>query len=70
MNDNDQELDKGKEINFELSPEDLKAIAAGNSVQVPSSKFFGKTVFTIENAPIPKSVHDKVTIQLHVEKSK
>lgn len=62
--------DKSKEINFELSPNDLKAIAAGKAVQVPSSTFFGKTVFSIENAPIPKSIHDKVTIQLHVEKSK
>lgn len=61
---------KEKAIGFELSAADLKAIASGKSVQVPSSKFFGKTVFTIENAPIPKSIHDKVSIQLHVEKSK
>jgi hypothetical protein len=59
-----------KTINFELSPEDLKAIASGRSVQIPSSKFFGKTTFTIDNAPIPKSANDKVTIQLHVEKNK
>lgn len=63
-------VDCTKEINFELSPDDLKAIAAGKAVQVPSSTFFGKTIFTIENAPIPKSIHDKVTIQLHIEKSK
>jgi hypothetical protein len=67
---NDSNESRGKEISFELSPDDLKAIASGKSVQVPSSTFFGKTVFTIENAPIPKSVHDKVTIQLHIEKSK
>lgn len=59
-----------KIINFELSAEDLKAIAAGKSVEVPSSKFFGKTTFTIENAPIPKSIDDKVSIQLHIEKTK
>lgn len=59
-----------KAVSFELSAADLKAIASGKSVQVPSAKFFGKTTFTIENAPIPKSIHDKVTIQLHVEKSK
>jgi hypothetical protein len=59
-----------KNIQFELSADDLKAIAQGKSVQVPSSLFFGKTIFTIENAPIPKSVHDKVTIQLHISKSK
>lgn len=61
---------KDKAIGFELSAADLKAIASGKSVQVPSAKFFGKTTFTIENAPIPKSIHDKVTIQLHVDKSK
>ena len=61
---------KSKEINFELSPADLKAIAAGKAVQVPSSAFFGKTAFSIENAPIPKSIHGKVTIQLHIDKSK
>jgi hypothetical protein len=60
----------GKAINFQLSPEDLRAIASGKAVQVPSSTFFGSTLFTIENAPIPKSVHDKVTIQLHIDKSK
>lgn len=60
----------GKQVNFELSPEDLKSIAAGRAVQVPSATFFGKTIFTIENAPIPKSVHDKVTIQLHIDKAK
>lgn len=59
-----------KEISFELSADDLKAIASGKAVQVSSEKFFGKTAFTIENAPIPKSMHDKVTIQLHLEKTK
>lgn len=59
-----------KAISFELSADDLKAIANGKSVAIPSSAFFGKTLFTIENAPIPKSVHDKVTIQLHIDKSK
>lgn len=66
----DHATPKTKAISFELSADDLKAIAAGNSVQVPSSTFFGKTAFTIENAPIPKSLNDKVTIQLHVAKSK
>lgn len=62
--------EKGRQVNFELSPDDIKAIASGKSVEIPSSKFFGKTLFTIENAPIPKSVRDKVTIQLHIEKTK
>jgi hypothetical protein len=58
---------KGK-IDFELSPEELKAIASGKSVEIPSSVFFGRTAFTIENAPIPKSIHDKVTIKLEVKR--
>lgn len=62
--------DGSKLVSFELSPQDLKAIASGKSLEVPSAKFFGKTIFTIENAPIPKSVRDKVTIQLHIEKTK
>ncbi|MBS0505249.1 MAG: hypothetical protein JSS55_15930 [Proteobacteria bacterium] len=57
-----------RKIDFELSPDELRAIAAGKSVEVPSSVFFGKTTFTIENAPIPKSVHDKVTIRLDVKR--
>ena len=56
--------ENGKSIEFELSPKDLRAIAAGKSVQVPNSDFFGKTTFTIENAPIPKSIGDTVTVQL------
>jgi hypothetical protein len=58
-----------RKVDFELSPEELKAIASGKSVEIPSSVFFGKTAFTIENAPIPKSVHDKVTIKLDVKRS-
>lgn len=54
-------------ISFELSPEDLKAIASGKSVQIPNAKFFGKTTFTIENAPIPKSINGHVTIALQSE---
>jgi hypothetical protein len=61
---------KVKQVEFELSPADLKAIASGKSVKIASSKFFGKTAFTIENAPIPKSIHDHVTIQLNVKKGK
>ncbi|MBY9064948.1 hypothetical protein K7957_18590 [Sphingomonas yunnanensis] len=53
-----------RKVDFELSPEELRAIAAGKSVEIPSSVFFGKTAFTIENAPIPKSIHDKVTVKL------
>ncbi|KWD61900.1 hypothetical protein WL68_21050 [Burkholderia cepacia] len=62
--------DEGKKIEFELSPEDLKAIASGKSVQISSAKFFGKTTFTIENAPIPKSITDAVTIRLEVDEKK
>ena len=58
-----------KTIDFELSQDDLRAIASGKSVQVPNAKFFGKTTFTIENAPIPKSIDDTVTIQLTPKKN-
>ncbi len=56
----------GRAVNFQLSSEELRSIAAGKSVEIPSAVFFGKTAFTIENAPIPKSTHDKVTIKLDV----
>jgi hypothetical protein len=56
-----------RKVDFELTADELKAIAAGKSVEIPSSVFFGKTAFTIENAPIPKSVHDKVTVKLEVK---
>ena len=58
-----------RKVDFELSADELKAIAAGKSVEVPSSIFFGRTSFTIENAPIPKSVYDKVTIKLDVKRA-
>ena len=57
-----------RKVDFELSPEELRAIAAGKSVEIPSSVFFGKTAFTIENAPIPKSIHDKVTVKLEIKR--
>lgn len=60
---------QGKKIDFELSADDLKAIAAGQSVKIPSAKFFGKTAFTIENAPIPKSINDNVTVHIQLEKN-
>jgi len=63
-----EENPTAKKVDFELSAEELKAIASGQSVEVPSSVFFGKTSFTIENAPIPKSVHDKVTIKLEIKR--
>ncbi|PCE33153.1 hypothetical protein [Burkholderia ubonensis] len=62
--------DEGKKVEFELSPDDLKAIASGKSVQISSAKFFGKTTFTIENAPIPKSITDAVTIRLEIDGKK
>lgn len=60
--------EESRTISFELSPADLKAIASGKSVQIPNAKFFGKTTFTIENAPIPKSINGHVTIALQSEK--
>lgn len=41
---------------YDLSNKDLEAIAEGKSQEVPNVQFFGKTTFTIENAPIPKSI--------------
>lgn len=38
----------------------LEAISQGESKIVPSVQFFGKTAFTIENAPIPKSINDAI----------
>jgi hypothetical protein len=61
------------EVDFSLSRADLEEIAGGNSDTVPNVTFFGKTAFTIENAPIPKSIRDSVglektiTVQLKVK---
>jgi hypothetical protein len=41
---------------FQLSPEDLAAIAAAKSKVVPSVEVVDKTPFTIENAPVAKSI--------------
>ena len=44
-------------------PEDLAAIAESKSEIVPNVQFFGKTAFTIENAPIPKSIGDSIGLE-------
>jgi hypothetical protein len=48
---------------FQMSRGDLEAIAAAPSNAVPNVQFFGKTAFTIENAPIPKSVNDTIGVE-------
>lgn len=47
-----------EELGFELSAEDLKAIAEGKSrhIVIDETASTDKTAFTIENAPIAKSV--------------
>lgn len=52
-----------KTVSFEMSDADLEAISEGKSELVPNVQFFGKTAFTIENAPIPKSVKDTIGVE-------
>jgi hypothetical protein len=59
-------IDKGKtenKVEFGLSQDDMSAIAEGKSAVVPNVSFFGKTAFTIENAPIPKSIRDAIGVE-------
>jgi len=51
------------DVNFNLSRNDLEQIAGQDSDVVPNVTFFGKTAFTIENAPIPKSVRDAIGVE-------
>jgi hypothetical protein len=46
-----------------MSPGDLEAISEARSEVVPNVQFFGKTAFTIENAPIPKSIQDAIGVE-------
>ncbi|MFZ5479046.1 MAG: hypothetical protein ACOZNI_19905 [Myxococcota bacterium] len=50
-------------VSFEMTPEDLAAVSEGKSKAVPNVQFFGKTAFTIENAPIPKSIRDAIGVE-------
>jgi hypothetical protein len=50
-------------VDFNLSRGDLEDIAGNDSSAVPNVTFFGKTAFTIENAPIPKSVRDSIGVE-------
>lgn len=50
-------------VEFSLSKDDLEAISETNSEVVPNVQFFGKTAFTIENAPIPKSIRDTIGVE-------
>ncbi|WP_260598080.1 hypothetical protein [Sphingomonas endolithica] len=64
------------DVEFSLSRSDLEETAGGHSNTIPNVTFFGKTAFTIENAPIPKSIRDSVglektiTVQLKVKLDK
>lgn len=50
-------------VDFNMSRGDLEGIAKNDSSVVPNVTFFGKTAFTIENAPIPKSVRDSIGVE-------
>lgn len=52
-----------KSVGFELSRDDLAKIASVPSDVVPNVQFFGKTAFTIENAPIPKSIQESIGVE-------
>ena len=62
-----------KKVSFEMEPSDLAAISEAKSKIVPNVQFFGKTAFTIENAPVPKTINDAigvtktVTVQMKVK---
>lgn len=61
MAENDDKKEKKKaageeKIQFQLSEEDLEAIADAKSETVPNLPLAQKTPFTIENAPVAKSI--------------
>jgi hypothetical protein len=55
--------EEGQQVSFEMSREDLEAVSEAQSEVVPNVQFFGKTAFTIENAPIPKSIRDTIGVE-------
>lgn len=55
--------DVDETVCFELSDADLEAISGAKSEVVPNVQLFGKTAFTIENAPIPKSLRDTIGVE-------
>jgi hypothetical protein len=55
--------DATRNVEFGLSKDDLETISENKSDVVPNVQFFGKTCFTIENAPIPKSIRDTIGVE-------
>jgi hypothetical protein len=56
-NEQQQDTPESQEpIEFGLSDEDLEAIAAARSKVVPDMPPVGNSAFTIENAPVAKSI--------------
>lgn len=51
-----QETEILKPINFEMTDTDLEQIAEAKSQVVPNLPELGKTAYTIENAPVAKSI--------------
>jgi len=49
---------------FQMNEEDLEAIAKAKSKVVPNIKRLGKTAFTIENAPVAKSIMRPINLEL------
>ena len=64
------------QVDFEMSRDDLEAHSEKPSEVTPNVVFFGKTAFTIENAPIPKSIEETlgvektITVQVKVRMDK
>ncbi len=52
-----------RSVDFSMSKGDLETISAAGSDVVPNVSFYGKTSFTIENAPIPKSIRDSIGVE-------
>lgn len=50
-------------VEFGLSRDDLESMSEAHSDIVPNVTFFGKSAFTIENAPIPKSIKDTIGVE-------
>lgn len=59
--------DSEKNISFEMTDADMQDITEAQSEAVPNVQLFGKTAFTIENAPIPKSVRDTLGVEKTVK---
>jgi hypothetical protein len=60
----DDEDPSDKDIQFQLSAQDLEAISSAKSEVVPNIPELGKTVYTIENAPIAKNIQMDYMVEI------